>query len=132
MQGFSTIKLKVETSDGHNFTLIEDYTYERKDGCVITVPAGTASDGASVPRFLWREIPPFGSYFKSAFLHDFLYRETGVMKDYADETLLEAMLYDGVPEVEARLIYEAVEHFGGGSFTGDRKEFMDHFNGSVA
>lgn len=121
MQGFSVGKFKVETSDGRNFTLLEAFTYTRANGDVITVPAGTTSDGASTPRLLWREIPPFGTYWPAAFLHDYLYRDTEHDKAYCDATLLEAMQFLGVSEFEAKTIYDGVHLFGWSSFEGDRK-----------
>lgn len=40
--------------------------------CGITVPAGVMSDGASVPRYLWWFLPPWGdAATPAAILHDF-------------------------------------------------------------
>lgn len=98
---------QVYTEDGRNFVLLKDYVYERRDGCIIPLPTGSESDGASTPPFLWPTLPPFGLYFKAAYLHDICYR-TGKPKDFADETLLDAMDFLNVPEIEAKVIYEGV------------------------
>lgn len=38
----------------------------------VTIPEGYLTDGASVPRYLWWLIPPWGSYGQAAIVHDFL------------------------------------------------------------
>lgn len=119
--GFSVEKLRVETSDGHNFTLLDGFTYTTKSGEVISVPAGTTSDGASTPKAMWNIIPPFGPYWKAAFLHDFLYRYTQKSKEYCDNIIDEAMDSLGVNDIEADTIYEGVHLLGWSSFEGDRK-----------
>lgn len=110
--GFSVTELKVETADGHIFRLFESFSYTRKDGTVIIVPIGTESNGASVPRLFWRVLPPFGCYWKAAFLHDYMYESGLYSKEFCDGTLLEAMEFLEVPDVEAHTIYEGVHLFG--------------------
>lgn len=39
---------------------------------VLTVPTGTTTDLASVPRVFWALLPPHGAYETSAVLHDWL------------------------------------------------------------
>ena len=118
---FSTDQLKVSTADGHNFTLLEPFTYLCKDGTIIIVPEGSQSDGASTPQILWNTLPPFGVYFKAAFLHDFLYRATEFPKEFCDNVLLEAMECLGVNQIEADTIYEGVHLGGWMAFNEDRK-----------
>lgn len=121
MIGFSEESLFVSTPDGLNFTLCMAFTFTRKNGEAITVPIGTKSDGASTPRLIWREIPPFGIYWRAAFLHDYLYRDTERPKAECDDIFLEAMESLGTPAIESRTIYEGVHLFGWASFDGDRK-----------
>ena len=122
---FSTNKLRVETSDGLNMVLLEPFTYTTKSGEVIIVPAGTTSDGASTPRLIWREIPPFGTYWMAAYLHDYLYRDSDKPKDFCDNVLLEAMECLGVNQIEADTIFQGVHLFGWAAFEGDRKSKGD-------
>jgi hypothetical protein len=117
---FSTDTLKVSTADGRNFVLLESFTYTTKAGEVITVPVGTTSDGASTPPEIWPTIPPFGKYWKAAFLHDYLYRFTQVSKMDCDNLFKEAMRSLGVSAIEADAIYEGVNLFGQISFDQDR------------
>jgi len=39
---------------------------------LIRVPKGYRTDFASVPRFMWRVLPPYGEYGKAAVIHDYL------------------------------------------------------------
>lgn len=120
MTGFSTTLLKVETSDGQHFILVDPFTFTAADGTVITVPAYSKSDGASTPRIGWSYLPPFGQYWLAAFLHDYLYRHTTLPKDRCDDLLLEAMLWLGVPRATADIIFEGVRVGGWKSFETDR------------
>lgn len=55
--------------------LLSDLVYHGANGTRYVVPAGFASDGASVPRFLWALYPPFGEAYEPAtWLHDYLYQ----------------------------------------------------------
>lgn len=118
--GFSTHILKVSTSDGRNFTLLEDFTYTSNSGVVYTIPAGSQSDGASTPRSIWVEIPPFGTYWIAAFFHDWLYRYSSFPEATCNTLLLEAMLSLGVNPILAKMIYDGVELGGWSSFKADR------------
>ncbi len=118
--GFSRTDFAVRTSDGRNMVLLEEITYTARDGRVITIPAGSASDGASTPPALWPTLPPFGRYWPAAFLHDYLYRCSDLPKALCDDLLLEAMQSLGVEALEARVIYEGVHYGGASSFAEDR------------
>lgn len=119
---FNVTELKVATSDGQNVRLLESFTYTRNDGCVITVPEGVTSDGASTPPVIWAEVPPFGKYWLAAILHDYMYRNISIPKDFADETFLEAMLSLNVNETMAKAVYEGVRLFGKKAFYEDRED----------
>lgn len=124
-QGFSTKKLKVETDDGLNMSLLEEFSYTTAKGEVIVVPVGSLSDGASTPRALWVSLPPFGRYWMAAFLHDYLYRKAHYPKKFCDDTLYEAMIYLGVDQVTAHTIYNGVALGGFLAFEMDRKELAE-------
>lgn len=54
--------------------LASPLSYLASNGVTYTVPAGTESDGASVPRLLWWLYPAFGGQYEPAtWLHDDLY-----------------------------------------------------------
>lgn len=48
----------------------------------LTVPAGFAYNGASVPQFLWSIYPPH-ALDRAAVFHDFIYRTKGMLPDGA-------------------------------------------------
>jgi hypothetical protein len=118
--GLSTDNLKVSTADGRNFVLLEEFSYRANSGEVITVPVGATSDGASTPPEIWPTIPPFGRYWKAAFLHDYLYRCTQRPKAECDGLFKEAMVSLGVNGIEADIIYAGVDLLGQRSFDADR------------
>lgn len=118
--GFQPGPMKVSTDDGRSFTLLQPYNYLCRSGELITIPAGATTDGASVPRFFWREFPPFGTYWKAAVLHDYAYRCLSKPKEECDNLLLEAMESLGVDEISAHTIYQAVSLCGGLAFEEDR------------
>ena len=81
---------------------------------VVHVKPGFRTDGASIPRLLWRV---FGSpydpdIFPSAIGHDGLYRGEVVPRKDADIAFLKMMEKSGVPEKKRRLIYRGVRWFG--------------------
>ena len=117
---FNTDVLKVQTSDGRNFVLLESFSYITQAGLLIVVPIGATSDGASTPPELWPTIPPFGKYWMAAFLHDYLYRCTQYPKILCDTIFKEAMISLGVSSLEADTIYEGVNLFGTSNFDTDR------------
>lgn len=114
---FTCTNLKVSTSDGRNFVLLEPFTYVTAKMERIEVPAGTESDGASTPREIWSAFPPFGDYWRAAFLHDYLYRETDRPKDECDSLFLEAMEALGVEDATRRTLYEGVHLWGAKAFS---------------
>ena len=119
---FSCEELFVATADGRNFRLLAAFTFTRPSGEVILVPGGSESDGASTPAIMWPTLPPFGTYWKAAFLHDFLYRCSTKPKDECDAILKEAMRALGVGEIDIVTIYEGVVLFGEESFDEDRRQ----------
>lgn len=117
---FTGLPLKVSSLDGHNFVLLEPFSFTRPDGSIITVPAGSESDGASTPRAIWPTMPPFGIYWPAAYLHDWAYRYSDLDKATCDNLLMEGMRALNVSETERILIYEGVHLAGQEAFNADR------------
>jgi len=128
--GFQSKGFKVYSTDGHNFILLEDIQYMSRLGVLYILPAGATSDGASVPQVAWNILPPFGSYWKAAYLHDCAYRNTLLLADksvanltfeQSNDLLKEAMEVDGETEdITIFNIYEGVALGGRVAFDGDR------------
>jgi hypothetical protein len=94
--------------------LLSDFCYHVGDYPskeIITVPKGTITDLASVPRSLWAIYPPHGKYAKAAIVHDYLYQKQAG-KEYADSIFLEGMKVLGVPKYHANVLYYVVAAFG--------------------
>ncbi len=120
-----TSPLRLELTDRETkgravFRLLDAFTYEigaEGSGLIVTVPAGTETDFASVPRFFWRLVPPTGKHGKAAVLHDYLYqKQSGFTKLLADAIFLEAMTVLGVPWWRRWSMFLAVRFFGKGAY----------------
>ncbi|HEX8804253.1 MAG TPA: DUF1353 domain-containing protein [Acidimicrobiales bacterium] len=115
---------------------VDDKNWEvRKDLCYRgneqrwTVPAGSGTDFASVPRVLVWFLPRYGRYTKAAILHDFLWRHKAVTGEIswvdADGTFRRAMRELGVPFLRRWMMWSAVRWaalFKPGGRTGWLKE----------
>lgn len=101
---------------------------------VFTVPEGFVTDFASVPRFLWPLLPPYGRHGRAAVVHDWLYlqrpevttRARGVMfrdlmpRRDADGIFRRIMIESGVPRWKAWLLWAGVR-LGGWRSWGKRR-----------
>ncbi len=80
---------------------------------IIEVPRGFVTDFASVPRFFWRVLPPWGTYSPAAVVHDWLYHTRLVSRAEADRAFLIIMQRLGVSKWKRTVMYWAVRCFGG-------------------
>jgi hypothetical protein len=106
--GFIGVVSFHQNPDGRTFTTDNEFKFVTKAGWVITVPAGTVTDLASVPRIFWTILPSWGTYTDAAILHDHLYRYQPCTKREADDVLLEAMIDTNVVPWQRFVIYEGV------------------------
>ena len=123
-------KPAVRPLEGSDYELAQEFSFRAKVGgegtgnreqgtgrvwdVVVHVKPGFRTDGASIPRILWRV---FGSpydpdIFPSAIAHDALYRGEIVERKDADAAFLRMMEESGVPEKKRRLVYRGVRWFG--------------------
>lgn len=114
--------LRVEYLDGHEWLLLEDFSYFDADfyphGAFIDVKQGFRTDFASVPRILWNILPPSGKYGKAAVIHDWLYFRgvvgaVRITRSYADGVFRDAMADLGVGRTRRTLMWMAVRVGGG-------------------
>jgi hypothetical protein len=103
--------LKLQYVGFRTFEIVEPFTYQGKNLCV-TVPAGTTTDFASIPKVFHVVLDPFGQYARAAVVHDFLYRTQYYDRAIADGVLLEGMRRSGVPIWQYVSIYLSVRAFG--------------------
>ena len=111
-------KPSVRPHSGTDYVLAQKFlfraTVDRVWDVVLRVRHGFRTDGASIPRLLWRV---FGSpydpdIFAAAIAHDALYRGEVLPRKDADVAFLKMMARSGVPVKKRRLIYRGVRWFG--------------------
>ena len=118
---FATFRTLVRGEFEDAIRLNRDFFYADSEHCDdVCIPAGFASDGASVPKFLWRIYPPFGKYLEAAVVHDWfcvLGRRGDSPIDYiaAAKVFREAMIVCGVGKWRRNKMYWAVR-LGGPKF----------------
>lgn len=115
MSQFTNILVVSPVEDGRTWVLVQGFGYLREiegDTHRIDVPNGFSTDFASVPWLAQLVIPTWGKYGCPAVLHDWMYWQQTTPRQYADETLLDAMSVAGVDNVRKYIIYWAVRYFG--------------------
>ncbi len=77
---------------------------------LVTVPADTVSDGASIPRLLhvWPGNPLEGTFLRAAMIHDWLYRVQTVTRGTADAVFRRGLLADDTSGAKAAAMYAGV------------------------
>ena len=106
--------------DKEVWRLTEDFRVEI-DGALIVVPEGFMTDGASIPRFLWRLCghPMLTKRFPIAVTHDFIYAEgLGYTRVEADEIYRDGLIVLGFKPRVASLEYYGIRLFGGSHWEG--------------
>lgn len=95
--------------------LLEDLPLPLTGGITVIVPKGYRSDGASVPRFLWRLLSPQIDPVTLApsIGHDYLYEHRIGSREDADEWYREKLIENGYPKWKARITYYGLRWFGG-------------------
>ncbi|HEV3098869.1 MAG TPA: DUF1353 domain-containing protein [Candidatus Udaeobacter sp.] len=100
--------------DGRNMTLVSELRYTDPKGEVWVAPAGSVTDGASIPRYLWSIMGgPFeGQYRNASVLHDVAYEKKKRPWQDCDRMFYYAMRCSGVNAVEAKTMFYALYKFG--------------------
>jgi hypothetical protein len=98
------------------FTLLKPFRQVHEDGTVDEIPAGFTSDGASIPRCLWRLESPYGHLLEPAIAHDMRYRLKIGGREQADNYFREGIRVTSVAKWKRPLIYQGVRTFGGGGW----------------
>jgi hypothetical protein len=112
---------------GRDYMVLEDYTYNAGSYSII-VPREFTYDRASIPRILWVIIDKDSLGNVAPLIHDFLYRNGGVLpqnqvspyrrfsREDTDKLFLELMEKCGVSKVRRLAAYQAVKRFGESSW----------------
>lgn len=106
-----------ESPDGKVITTLDDvwFTY---NGARLCVPAGYQSDGASVPRFLWRLLSPCIDPLTlvPSIVHDYLYEWRLGTRYEADEWYVNSLDGIGYPVWKCILTFIGIRLFGGSHY----------------
>jgi hypothetical protein len=108
MGRFDREMVSADTADGLHHVLTKPLTYTTDQNETVTAPIGFWTDGASVPRFLWRIYPPFGEYFRAAVVHDFMYYRGEFVRSKCDGIFKEAVRACGCSRVTEWALYTGV------------------------
>jgi len=102
--------------DGRRWRIGRPFTYRigsEHSRTKIRVHEGFITDFASVPRFLWWLISPWGKYGKATIIHDCIYQHHHIYdRKQADDIFLEAMTVLKVKNWKKYIMYLAVRLFG--------------------
>lgn len=113
---FNRPQLMPPEKTGGNWELASDWSLIY-DGDEYKLPAGFGTDGASIPRFLWRlcgtplEVPRL----YAALVHDWLYSggDVTASREDADKLYRDIQIALDVSRVKAYVEYYALRWFGG-------------------
>ena len=98
------------------FMTTRDINFKLTNGNQVFIKAGYKTDLASVPRFLWSIVPPFGEYTFAAIIHDYLYENGLYSKRFADREFKHIMRNSDVILSKRFVMYISVKFFGKGNF----------------
>jgi hypothetical protein len=99
--------------DGRNMKLEKPFGFIDPKGKHWDVPAGSITDGASIPQVLWTTHPPFtGKYRDAAVIHDYYCRVQKESWQSTHTVFYEAMRTNGVDDKVAKVMFAVVYNFG--------------------
>ena len=102
-----------------NYLVIKPYCVKLKSGDLIHIYSGYQTNGADIPRIMWRIYPPFSpEYMPAVVLHDFLcdkaideYANKADLQDkflYADNAFREILERLNISKSKIKVFYNAV------------------------
>ncbi len=114
------IRLPISTSGEKRAVLMEPWRV-RVRGHDFTLEIGAKTDGASIPRFLWRVCghPLQAPRIYAALLHDWLYEfgwSIGISRKEADRIYRALLRHFGISAWIAGVEYTALRLFGAGHY----------------
>lgn len=88
------------------------YFYSADLDKIIETPAGSDTDGCSVPRLPFIYAFVGNKYHRSGALHDDLYKRSVYEREVCDKLLYEALISEGCSAIRAEEFYIGVRAFG--------------------
>lgn len=106
--------LTLRPLDGISMEVASAFGFIDKQGRKWEAPVGHKTDGASIPRPLWTVVgSPFnGNYLKAAVIHDVYCDLRSRAWEDVHRVLYDAMIHNGVGEVQAKVMYATVYSLG--------------------
>jgi hypothetical protein len=99
--------------DGRHQKLLESVTYTDPNGRAWVAPAGSVTDGASIPKIAWSFVGPFeGKYRDAAVIHDVFCVTKAASWQDVHEMFFHAMICCGVSEIQAAFMFLCVWRYG--------------------
>lgn len=98
--------------DGVNALLLSPLSYKDDELGLIVANAGLITDGGSIPKLFQNIISPWGVGLRGFVLHDAMYKFQWFTKDQSDRALWRMLKDIGECEIEASIIYDAVNKGG--------------------
>ena len=94
------------------------------NGKTVIIPVGFVSDGASIPRFLWRLLDPpvTASTLRPSVIHDYLYRYQICTRKKADVLYDKLLAANGYNSFKRWLVYRGLRWRGGDAWDWHTKE----------
>ena len=113
-QFLNELDVKEVTRFKERVFILDDVLLYESDllACIVEIPAGFSSDGASVPKALWWMYHPFGRYLRAAVVHDWFCVTQSINYKEAALVFREAMKVCGVNKWRRNKMYWAVKLFG--------------------
>ena len=120
--------IDVRQVSAREWQLLSPLTYVGRDETFV-VPAGFLTDFASVPKFMWWLVGPYGVFLRAALVHDFLWAESRAgrfRKCHADGIFRRIMRESGVGVAQRWFMWATVRLAGGPSnwFDDGFKQFV--------
>lgn len=109
-----------ELADGVTAKLTADFVFFCDPFIDVKVPAGFKTDFASIPRILWRVLPPWDKHKRAAVIHDFLYQTGATSRWMADSLFYEAMKTLNVPVWKRVVMWLGVRVGGARHYRGNK------------
>lgn len=111
-------KPKLSPISENKFELIEEYSVTLTTGELITIEKGYQTNGADIPRLLWRIYPPFSpEYMPAVVVHDYLCDIADALTDkkerksaflFADKAFKDILQQLEISKIKIFLFYNAV------------------------
>lgn len=120
----ASLRFTRETEEFSSYrVLASPFLYRLNDLNQIRVPAGFATDGASIPKCFHFWLPPWSpAYAGPAVIHDWLYFIQDTSRKKADRVMLLAMKHNNESFWKRQMIHKAVRAGGFGAWKSHQNE----------